>query len=56
MRDNIYVLGALFGQTELKRLFAEDEIRQLLKDRWPKAAEVNAFAFDAGVNASVKTA
>ena len=55
VRDNIYVLGALFGQTELKRLFAEDEIRQLLKDRWPKAAEVNAFAFDAGVNASVKT-
>ena len=48
VRDNIYVLGALFGHTKLSEIFPAEEIETLLKERWPKAAEANAFTFEAG--------
>lgn len=54
IRDNIFVLGALFGRTKLSQVFPPEEIRELLEKRWPKAAEANAFAFAAGSKADVQ--
>ncbi|MGI6686581.1 MAG: 2-oxoacid:acceptor oxidoreductase family protein [Bacillota bacterium] len=48
VRENIYVLGATLAQTGLKEIFSEEEMISAIKERWPKGAEENIFAFKAG--------
>jgi indolepyruvate ferredoxin oxidoreductase beta subunit len=37
----------------LKEIFSEEEMISAIKERWPKGAEENIFAFKAGYNAEV---
>jgi len=45
---NIYALGALAGSERLRRLIDSRVLEQTVVDRWPKAAEANLAAFQAG--------
>ncbi len=53
VRDNIYVLGAVMAETGLKNIFTPEDIIAAVNERWPKGAEENLFAFQAGLKASV---
>ena len=50
VRDNLYVLGAIFGKTSVNIGINADEVREDIAERWPKAAETNLFAFQAGMS------
>lgn len=50
---NIYVLGAVIGHTGLGEVLDPSEMARTVQERWKKAAERNAFAFQAGVEATV---
>ncbi|MBN1875591.1 MAG: 2-oxoacid:acceptor oxidoreductase family protein [Anaerolineae bacterium] len=45
---NIYVLGAALGHTSLGRLLDATKVAALIRARWKRGAERNAFAFQAG--------
>ena len=45
---NIYALGALAGADRLRKLIDSRVLEQTVVDRWPKAAEANLAAFQAG--------
>jgi indolepyruvate ferredoxin oxidoreductase beta subunit len=49
--DNIFVLGAAMRHTELGKLFSREEILNAVIRRFPKAAEANTKAFEAGYEA-----
>lgn len=48
--DNIFMLGATLKHTGLSSIFTFEEIDQVVRDRWQKAAEANRFALQAGMN------
>ena len=48
---NIYVLGAAIGHTGLGGVMDPSEMARTVRNRWKKAAERNAFAFQAGLEA-----
>ncbi len=45
---NIYALGALAGSERIRRLVDSRTIERMVVDRWPRAAEGNLAAFQAG--------
>jgi len=47
---NVFTLGAMFGTPILRDLLNPEVMKAALSQRWPRAAESNAAAFDAGVN------
>ena len=51
MAANIYVLGAAIGHTGLREVLNPSEMARTVQNRWKKAAERNAFAFQAGLEA-----
>jgi len=53
VRENIFVLGAVLAQTGLKEIISEEEMISAIKERWPKGAEENVFAFKAGFTGEV---
>jgi hypothetical protein len=46
---NIYVLGAILGRTGLGQLLDPAEMADLVRHRWKRGAELNALAFEAGL-------
>jgi len=50
VHDNLYLLGVLLAQTQLKDWFSEEEIKTTVSERWPKAADSNLYALDAGLH------
>ena len=46
---NVYVLGALLGRTGLGQLLDATEVADLVRRRWKRGAEINALAFEAGL-------
>jgi indolepyruvate ferredoxin oxidoreductase beta subunit len=50
---NIYVLGAALGHTMLGRVLDPDAVTRTLSNRWPRHAEINRAAFQAGLEAEV---
>lgn len=54
VRDNLFVLGAIFGSTAAAMGFTAEDVMEDITQRWPKAAEQNLFAFRAGMNAAAK--
>lgn len=53
VRDNLFVLGAIFGQTSAAMGFTPEDVMEDIKTRWPKAKEQNLYAFQAGMSAVV---
>jgi indolepyruvate ferredoxin oxidoreductase beta subunit len=49
---NIYVLGAVLGQTGLGQMFDTDAVASLVRNRWKRGAERNVRAFRAGLEAN----
>jgi indolepyruvate ferredoxin oxidoreductase beta subunit len=49
---NVYVLGAVLGQTGLGELLRADRVAELVQNRWKRGAERNALAFQAGREAA----
>ena len=49
--DNIFVLGAAMKHTALGKFFTREEILDAVLKRFPKAAEANTKAFEAGYEA-----
>ncbi|MDR1948160.1 MAG: 2-oxoacid:acceptor oxidoreductase family protein [Spirochaetaceae bacterium] len=52
VHENIYLLGAMLNRSKLSALFSYDEIAETIRERWPKAAEVNLFTLKAGYDAA----
>jgi len=48
---NVFVLGAAVGLPALRGILEPAGVREILERRWPRAAEANAAAFDAGLRA-----
>jgi indolepyruvate ferredoxin oxidoreductase beta subunit len=48
---NIYVLGAVIGQTYLGQMLDTDAVANLVRDRWTRGVERNLRAFQAGIEA-----
>jgi indolepyruvate ferredoxin oxidoreductase beta subunit len=48
---NIYVLGAVLGQTNLGQILDPDAVANLVRDRWTRGVERNMRAFQAGIKA-----
>ena len=48
---NVYVLGAAVGRTRLGEVLAPESVLQAIEARWPKGAERNRLAFQAGIGA-----
>jgi len=48
---NLYSLGAAVGGTNLGKMLHPEVVQQAIRERWPKDAERNGFAFEAGVEA-----
>jgi len=46
---NIFVLGAVFGNTRLGEVLNAHEMTEVVQARWPRRAEHNVAAFDAGL-------
>lgn len=46
---NLFILGAALEHTSLHTVFTAQEVETVVSERWKKAAEVNLFAFQAGV-------
>ncbi len=46
---NIFVLGIAMGHTSLAQTIPPDVLLATIRDRWPRAAERNTFAFRAGM-------
>ncbi len=46
---NVYVLGAILGQSALGERLDPEIVERILSDRWPKAADSNCVAFRAGL-------
>lgn len=53
-RPNLYLLGAVYKNSELSSFFSLEEIEETIKERWPKVAENNLKAFRLGYKASVE--
>ena len=51
VRDNIFVLGGML-RGKLAELFPPEDIAAMISNKWPKAAEANAEAFQAGLSAN----
>jgi len=49
--DNIFILGATFGRTQLGRILHPSDAVQAMKARWKRGVERNLFAFQAGLEA-----
>lgn len=49
--DNLYVLGAALACSRLGEVLARDAVRQAVRERWPKSAERNLLALQAGEEA-----
>ncbi len=52
-RDNHYTLGAIYANTDLKKLFSQEEIETTISERWQKVAESNLKTFRAGLEAKI---
>jgi len=50
VRSNVYVLGAMLGVSRLADLLDLALVKQVIADRWPKAAVSNREAFRAGLS------
>jgi indolepyruvate ferredoxin oxidoreductase beta subunit len=48
---NIYVLGAVLGQTSLGQMLDTDAVANLVRDRWTRGVGRNMRAFQAGIEA-----
>ncbi len=51
--DNLYVLGAALGCSPLGKVLTVDAVRQAVRERWPRAADRNLFALQAGMDALI---
>jgi indolepyruvate ferredoxin oxidoreductase beta subunit len=49
--DNVFVLGAAFGHTQLGQILQPSDAVQAMKARWKRGVERNLFAFQAGLEA-----
>lgn len=47
--DNLFVLGVVLAVTPLRDLIRPEMVLAVVRDRWPSAAERNAFALQAGL-------
>ncbi len=52
-RNNLYTLGAIYAHAKLSNIFTQEEIEQVIADRWPNVAENNIKGFRAGLEAKV---
>lgn len=52
-RENLYTLGAIFAYAKLSDIFTQEEIEQVIEERWPSVAEGNLKGFRAGLEAVV---
>jgi len=51
---NIFVLGVAIGHTRLGEVLDPSEMAHVVQTRWAKGAERNAFAFQAGLEATIQ--
>jgi indolepyruvate ferredoxin oxidoreductase beta subunit len=49
---NVFVLGYALGHTKLGEVLKPERVKHIIQDRWKRAAEQNALAFDAGMGMS----
>ena len=47
--DNVYVLGVALARTGLSQVLPASDVAQVIRARWHRGAERNAFAFQAGL-------
>jgi len=50
VQPNVFVLGVAMRHTRLGEVFTPAEIEQVIQERWQKAARINRFAFQAGLD------
>ncbi len=50
VRDNIFVLGAVMN-TKIGEIFSKEDISASISSKWPKGAEANIIAYEAGLKA-----
>jgi Pyruvate/2-oxoacid:ferredoxin oxidoreductase gamma subunit len=49
---NVFVLGYVLGHTPLGEVLKAERVKRMIEERWGRAAEQNALAFDAGMGMS----
>jgi indolepyruvate ferredoxin oxidoreductase beta subunit len=54
--DNIFTLAVAMSRTRLAGLLPQEAVRDAIRTRWKRGVERNAFAFQAGLDAQLKTA
>ncbi len=52
--DNMYVLGAVLGQTRLRQILAISDVAGIVRNRWKKGVERNLFALEAGAKGQTR--
>lgn len=55
MSENLFVLGAAVARTSLGQSITPQQLLQCISSRWPRHAERNLAAFQAGLEAEVET-
>ncbi len=54
VRENIFALGLTMGNSALNQMISIDAMKNLVAEKWPKAAEANVMAYEAGVKTAQK--
>jgi indolepyruvate ferredoxin oxidoreductase beta subunit len=53
--DNLFVLGAAIQNTSLQTIFDLAMLKKAIRTRWPKSADRNLFALQAGAEAEIES-
>jgi indolepyruvate ferredoxin oxidoreductase beta subunit len=53
VRSNMFLLGVILAQTALKNILDYNEVAEMIRGMWPKAADNNLAALQAGYQAAV---
>ncbi len=47
--DNVFMLGTTLAHTPLGKVFSKADMEKVIRERWSKGVEANAFALDTGM-------
>jgi hypothetical protein len=51
---NIFILGSIMGHTDMAEIMDPSSMLLVIKNRWKKEINRNAFAFQSGMEANLK--
>lgn len=52
--ENMFILGALLEHTQLGKIILPKDVLEAVESRWPRSAELNRTAFQAGIESKPK--